>query len=40
VVNLQGRPAQLSQLRGGDAAALAGLVIMVQPLLALALPCC
>ena len=38
VVNLQGRPAQLDQLLLRDAAALASVLIVIEALLALALP--
>ena len=38
VVNLQSRPAQLGQLLPRDAAALAGVLIVIKALLALALP--
>jgi len=38
VVNLQGRPAQLGQLMLRNAAALAGVLIVIKALLALALP--
>jgi hypothetical protein len=39
-MDLQGCPAQIGQLMGSDAASLASVLIMLQPLLALALPCC
>jgi len=38
VVNLQGRPTQLGQLLPRDAAALAGVLIVFEALLSLALP--
>ena len=38
VVNLQSRPTQLGQLLPRDAAALAGVLIVIKALLALALP--
>jgi len=38
VVNLQSRPAQLGQLLLRNAAALAGVLIVIKALLALALP--
>jgi hypothetical protein len=38
VVNLQNRPAQLGQLLPRDAAALADVLIVIEALLALALP--
>jgi len=38
VVNLQSRPAQLGQLLPRNAAALAGVLIVIEALLALALP--